>query len=359
MRTIFCFVVAAACLTLLPKPAPAQDKPKLLSINGFMFKGVFTEFDPEQARRRLSLADIESLHFDGKSTNIDNILNLMARTEKMKARIDEPLEVRGEIPLTLPPNLTGNEAYTTCFYAFNLNGLVVAGSGDQLLLIRPETRREAPLLERTWNRENVLPIRLFRLGYLRSDPILAQYKDKLGTKAGRAILESRSNMVIVADKASSLEKLERYIDAEALEAMGVPAAAGRNPADGLRTPTLGAIAARENLHFYLMAFARMSRIAMSGSKQNGIFDRHYPEADVWIAEQGYRALETEYKRINEYFQLAHTNRTQDWPVPSDERTLSPAEQSRLEIRFGVINPDPPAAPAAKSKSKAKKNARKR
>ena len=64
--------------------------------------------------------------------------------------------------------------------------------------------------------------------------------------------------------------------------MGVPAAAGRTPADGLRPPTLGAIVAREHLHFYLMAFARMSRIVMSGSKQNGVFDRHYPEADVWI-----------------------------------------------------------------------------
>jgi hypothetical protein len=359
MRTILCFVVAAACLTLLPKPAPGQDKPKLLSINGFMFKGVFTELDPEQARRRLSLADLEGLHFDGKSTDLSNILNVMARTEKMKARIDEPLEVRGEIPLTLPPNTTGNEAYTTCYYAFNLNGLVVAGSGDQLLLIRPETRREAPLLERTWNRENVLSIRLFRLGYLRSDPILAQYKDRLGTKAGRAILESRSNMVIVADKPSSLEKLERYIDMETLEAMGVPAAAGRTPADGLRPPTLGAIAARDHLHYYLMAFARMNRIVMSGSKQNGVFDKHYPESDVWIGEQGYRALETEYKRINEYFQLARTARGQDWPVPSDERTLSPAEQSRLEIRFGVIIPDSPAAPAPKAKSKTKKNARKK
>ena len=67
MRTILCFVVAAACLTLLPKPAPGQDKPRLLSINGFMFKGVFSELDPEQARRRLSLADLENLHFDGKS----------------------------------------------------------------------------------------------------------------------------------------------------------------------------------------------------------------------------------------------------------------------------------------------------
>ena len=98
--------------------------------------------------------------------------------------------MRGEIPVTLPPNTMGNEAYTTCFYAFNLNGLVVAGSGDQLILVRPESRPNIPPPERRWNRENVLSIQLFRLGYFKSDLILAQYRDKLGTGAGRAILEA-------------------------------------------------------------------------------------------------------------------------------------------------------------------------
>ncbi len=357
MRTILSFVVAATCLTLLPKSAPGQDKPKLQEISGFMFKGVFTELDPEQSRRRLSLADIEKLHFDGKSTGIDDILNLMARTEKLRGRVDEPLEVRGEIPLTLPPNAMGNEAYTTCFYAFNLNGLVVAGRGEDLLLIRPEARPNAPVVERTWNREQVLAIRLFRLGYLRSDPILVQYKDKLGTKGGRAILEAKSNMVIVADKASALEKLARYIDAEAVEAMGVPAAAGRTPADGLRPPGLGAIASRDNIHFYLMAFARVSRIAISSTKKEGTFDKHYPEADVWIGEQGYRALEEEFKRINEYFQLAHRTDGADWPVRGDERTLSPAEQNKLEIHFGVITPEPRNATTPTKKSTTAKRKR--
>ena len=45
----------------------------------------------------------------------------MARSEKLRSRIDEPLEVRGEIPVILPPNTTGDEAYTACFYAFNLS----------------------------------------------------------------------------------------------------------------------------------------------------------------------------------------------------------------------------------------------
>ena len=83
-----------------------------------------------------------------------------------------------------PPIRLGNEAYTTCFYAFNSNGLVLAGSGDELILIRPETRANLTRPERPWNKDQVLPIQLFRLGYLKSDLILAQYRDKLGTKGG-------------------------------------------------------------------------------------------------------------------------------------------------------------------------------
>ena len=104
----------------------------------------------------------------------------MARSEKMRHRVEEPLEVRGEIPLTLPPNTTGSEAYTTCFYAFTLNGLAVAGSSDSLILIRPETRPKAPKLDRKWNRDQILPIRLFRLGYLNSDLVLRSIRTSLG-----------------------------------------------------------------------------------------------------------------------------------------------------------------------------------
>ena len=97
-----------------------------------MSKGVFTGLDrradeaPALARRHRN--DFIST---AMSTGIEEILGLMARSEKMRSRVDEPLEVRGEIPVTLPPNTTGSEAYTTCFYAFNLNGLAVAGSGDR------------------------------------------------------------------------------------------------------------------------------------------------------------------------------------------------------------------------------------
>jgi hypothetical protein len=358
MRSFISVIVATACVTAAPRLASAQEKPRLLEIAGFMSKGVFTELDPDQMNARLSAADIERLHFDGHSTEIDAVLGYMARAEKMKYKIAEPLEVRGEIPVTLPLNATGREAYTTCFHAFNLNGLAVAGSGDSLILIRPETRPEAPKLDRKWNREQILSIRLFRLGYLNSDLVLAQYKDKIGTKGGRAILEPKSNMVIIADKTGSLAKLQYYIDTETLESMGVPAGAGRTPADGLKTPSLGAIAGRDNLHFYLVAFARVSRFAMRASKTERVFDKYYPEAGVWMAEQVYRALEGEYNRINEYYQLALKNNGQGWPVPPDERTLSPAQQNKLDIHFGVINSQPPNPPPAKSKM-SKKGARKR
>jgi hypothetical protein len=353
-RTFLQFVAIAACLTSAQRPAFAQEKPKLLEINGFMFKGVFTELDAEQMKRRLSLADLEKSHFNGKATEIEKILGFMAKSEKMRSRVDEPLEVRGEIPVTLPPNSMGNEAYTACFYAFTLNGLVLGGSGDELILIRPETRRNLPRPERPWNRERVLPIQLFRLGYLKSDPILAQYRDKLGTKAGRAILDVRSNVVIVADTAASLEKLQRYIDAEAVEAMGVSAVAGHAPGDALRPPSLGAIAARENIHFYLMTFARMSQIPMSGSEEQGVSDKYYPEADLWIGARGYRVLESEYKRINEFVQHARQTGGEEWPVPDGERTLSLARQKKLSIHFGVVTPEPGQPKPAKTKKPARR-----
>ena len=50
MRTVLCFVAIAAWLTVAQNRLRAQDKPKLLAINGFMFKGVFTELDAEQMK---------------------------------------------------------------------------------------------------------------------------------------------------------------------------------------------------------------------------------------------------------------------------------------------------------------------
>lgn len=359
MGTVPSFVLIAACVTVAQPRAVAQDKPMLQAIAGFMVKGVFTELDRELLKRRISLADLETSHFDGKSTDIRDILQLMARSEKLRSRVDEPLVVRGEIPVTLPPNTTGDEAYTACFYAFTSNGLVLAGDGDELILVRPESRPALPKAERPWNRERVLPIRLFRLGYLKSDLVLAEYRDKLGTKGGRAILEAKSNVVIVADKPASLEKLGRYIDAETLQAMGVPAAAGHSAAEGLRPPNLGAIAGRENIHFYLLAYARARRIPLSGAKKEGVFDRHYPEADIWVGERGYRLLETEYKRVNEYVQLANNSGPGEWPIPDDERTLSPANQKKLEIHFGVITPEPQNAPTPKRKKAARPKSQQR
>ena len=178
--------------------------------------------------------------------------------------------MRGQIPVTLPPNTTGNEAYTACFYAFNFNGLVLAGSGDELILVRPDSQPNLPKADRKWNREQVLPVRLFRLGYLKPDPILAQYRDKLGTREGRAILEAKSNVVIVGDKAASLEKLQAYIDAEVLGAMGVSVTAGTHPAMRCDPRVSGRSPIAQTSTSISRAFARTSRFAMSGAKSRAL-----------------------------------------------------------------------------------------
>jgi len=345
------FVVS---LTLLVEPAFAQPRPKLLDIDGFMAKGVFTELDPDLVKHRLSLREIEEGRLDGKSTDIKDVLCLMARYEKLRARVDEPLEVRGEIPVFLPPNTMGDEAYTTCFYAITFNGLVLAGSGGELVLVRPETRPKLARPERPWNRDQVLATQLFRLGYLKPDPIMKQYQVKLGTSAGRAVLEKRSNILLVTDRAEALDRLRSHLDSEILEAMGVPASDAHAPGEEPRPPSLGAIASRENIHFYLMAYARSSRIPLAASEEKGVLARHYPEADLWTNERGYRALENEYKRVNEFVRLARQTGGQAWDEPNPERTLSPGAQKRLTIRFGVVGPPRGNGTVTKSKKTARK-----
>ncbi len=356
MRSSLSFVVFVVSLTLVAEPALAQAGPKLLDINGFMVKGVFTELDADLVKHRLSLREIEESHLDGKSTGIKDVLGLMARYEKLRSRVAEPLEVRGEIPVFLPPNTMGDEAYTTCFYAFSFNGLVLAGSGDELVLVRPETQSKLARPARPWNRDQVLSTRLFRLGYLKPDPIMRQYRDKLGTTVGRAVLEKRSNILIVTDQTVALDRLRNYIDAEILEAMGVPASEGRAPDEEPRPPSLGAIASRENILYYLMVYARSSRIPLAASEEKGVLARHYPEADLWTDERGFMALENEYMRVNQFVQLARQTRGEGWDDPYPERTLSPGAQKRLTIRFGLVGPPPPEKGTV---TKSKKTARKR
>jgi hypothetical protein len=355
VRSLSRFLVLVAILIVMEGRSFAQPGPKLHEIDGFMVKGIFTELDPERVKHRLSLQEIEKVHLDGKSTDINHVLDFMAQQEKIRARVEEPLEVRGQIPVVLPPNTMGGEAYTTCFYAFTFNGLVLSGNGKELILVRPETRPRLVRPKRPWNRNEILSTQLFRLGYLKSDPILRQYRDQLGTKVGHAVLELKSNMVIVTDTAQALEKLRAHIDSEILEAMGVAATAGHEPGEGPRPPSLGAIASRENIHFYLAAFARWSEIPLAASEEKGVLTRHYPEADLWTNERGYRALESEYKRVNEYVRLARQTAGEGWNELEPQRTLSPAGQRKLAIQFGVVSP----TPAKGNLSKNKKTARKR
>jgi hypothetical protein len=364
VRALAHLLVFVTCLVIAARAGFAQQGPRLLEINGFMAKGVFNELDPEKAKHRLSLQEIVTAHLDGKSTDVKDALGFMAKQEGLRFRVDEPLEVRGEIPVTLPPNTLGNEAYTTCYYAFTLNGLLIGGRADELLLMRPELQpgparsKSQPggaRPKRPWNRNQVLSTRLFRLGYLRPDPILRLYRDQLGTRAGHAVLEPKSNMVIVSDTAEALEKLRAHIDSEILEAMGVSGTQGPEGDRGPRAPSLGAIASPEGIHFYLLAFARDREISLAPSEESGVFTRRYPEADLWTNEQGYSALENEYKRVNQFVRLARQTRGDGWNESDPERTLSPGAQRRLAIHFGVVSP-----PSAKPNlSKNKKSARKR
>jgi hypothetical protein len=352
------FLALVASLLLVQGRGWAQDGPKLLEINGFMIKGVFTELDSELRKNRLPLAEIARSHLDSTATEITDVLGLMARLEKLHSKVAEPGVVHGVIPVSIPPNTTGDEAYTTCYYAFNFNGLTLAGQGEDLILMRPETRPGLKAPERPWNRSVVLATRLFRLGYLKPDPIMRQYRDQFGTRVGHAVLEPKSNTLIVNDTAKSVEVLARHIDAEILEAMGTPATDEGAPAAEPRPPSLGAIASRENIHFYLMTFARWSQIPLATTEPKEGNVRLYPEAGLWTSEQGFRALETEYKRINTFYQLARQTHGEGWAEADPDRTLTPVEQRARTIRFGLVTPSPDKPRPAKNKKTAK-TARKR
>jgi hypothetical protein len=358
MRLVLGFLVLVAPFGVTAGGGFALDGPKLHDIAGFMAKGGSTELDSELLKHRFSLKEIEEANLTGMTTGIKDALRFMARFEKFDIRVAEPTEVRGNIPVFLPPNTMGDEAYTTCFYAFTQNGLALASGGGVLEVVRPETRPDGPRPLRRWNRNAVLSTRLLHLGYLKPDPILVHYRDRIGTVNGRAILEPNSNILIVTDTAAATGALGEYVDSQVLEAMGAPSSEKHAFRTGPRPPSLGAIASRESIHFYLMTFARSSQIPLAASEERGFLGRKYPEAGLWTNERGYRALESEFQRINEYVRLARETGGEGWNDPSPERVFSPAEQKKLEIRFGVISQSTGASSAQKTK-KAGKTARRR
>jgi len=355
MRSFLIMLVAALRIGVSDIGALAQDRPKLHDIPAFFKKGVTAELDPELLKHRLSAQEIEDAKLNGASTDVKDALRLMAKYENMQIRIAEPSEVRGTMPIDLPPNTMGDEAYTTCFVAFTYNGLVVSADGGDLELVRPQTRPGLPRPRRPWDAKHILATRLYRLGYLKPDPIMKHYREQIGTPEGHAVLQPKSNVLIVIDTTQPLAALQEYIDSETLEAMGVPASQRQAPGAEPRPPSLGAISSRECLHFYLVAFARWNHIPLVPAEKKGPQDRYYPEADLFTTERGYGALQSEYRRISEFVRLARDTGGQGWEETNPQRTFEPIEQRKLEIRFGVVR----QSPAAKAAPKTKKAARKR
>ncbi len=156
----------------------------------------------------------------------------MAKYEKLRPRVDEPLRVRGDMRVTLTPNTTGEEAFSTCFFAMTYNGLVLAGTVQELTLVRPESRPELKVPRRTWDPAQILATRLLRLGYLAPDPILRRYGAEIGTREGHAVIVPKANVLIVTDSDGALDKLAASIDSEVMAAMGdaTPVDAGGGPA---------------------------------------------------------------------------------------------------------------------------------
>jgi hypothetical protein len=82
--------------------------------------------------------------------------------------------------------------------------------------------------------------------------------------------------------------------------------------------------------------------------------KSYPEADLWTSDQDFRTLEQEYRRIGESIQFLREAAAQGWVDLNPARTLTPAAQSRLMIRFGLVNPLPGKANAPAKKKAARR-----
>ncbi|HZW30348.1 MAG TPA: hypothetical protein VFF52_06535 [Isosphaeraceae bacterium] len=353
MRSPLRFAGLALFLVLSTRAdrALAADGPGIHRLDGFMVQGVFRKLDPEPLAHRLSLREIQEKGLDGRPVDIGEILGLMAWYERLPSRIEEPLAVRGKIRVALTPNSLGDEAYSACFVALTYNGLVLSGDSGELTLVRPETRPDLQRPKRLWDREHILSTRLFRLGYLNSDVILRHYRDAIGTKDGHAVLVPGSNVVIVADSDVALVKLGIFIDSQTLAAMGRRPRDRAGPAEGPPLPSAGATASREGIHFYLLAYARSNRIPLAATEQPGVVAKYYPEADLWTSHRGFQTLEQEYRRVSQAVRLAQEAAAQGWVDPHPERTLSPAAQGKLAIRFGLVTPLPERAnPQATKKS---------
>jgi hypothetical protein len=342
----------AAWLTFFAGRGSAQDKPALHELTSFMTKGAFAALDEERARHRLTLQELDAAGLDGRPRPVADVLEFMAGYERLHGRVDEPLQVRGDMHVSLTPNTTGAEAYTTCFVAMTYNGLVLSGSGQDLVLVRPETRPGLTVPKRTWDATRILSTRLFRLGYLAADPIFRRYSEQIGTGQGHVVLVRKANVVIATDTDAALDQLGAWIDSEIIAAMGDPASGG--PAGGPPLPSPGAVASRECIHFYLQAFARSRRIRLFPARQPGTVTRHYPEVDVWLSDPGYAELLAEYRRVEDLIPIAREAVTQGWIDPRPDRTLTPAAQRRLEIRYGLVSPLPSAERARTPKKSARR-----
>lgn len=358
MRPHRLFAALAVGLAVFPaRTGTADDRPTLHELREFMARGAFTELDRELARRPLSLAEIEKDGLDGRPRPVVDILETMARFEKLHARVAEPLEVRGEMSVRLTPNTTGEEAYTACFLAFTYNGLAVAGQGEELVLVRPETRPELPPPKRKWDPSRILAARLLRLGYLAPDPILKHYREEIGTGDGHAIIVPKANVVIAIDTEPALAKLAALVDDETMAAMGVAPADSPAAAAGPRPPSAGAIASRAGVHFYLQAFARKHDIAMAGTVDPQAAPKSYPEMNVWLSQRGSETLGWEYRRIMGQAARARQAAEAGWVDPRPDRVLTPAAQRRMEIRFGLAASPDSERPRARTTKKAARRKR--
>ena len=138
--------------------------------------------------------------------------------------------------------------------------------------------------------------------------------------------------------------------------MGVPAAAGHTRRRGPAAPEPGRHRRHAPTFTSTSWRSRESVESRSAARsRTASFDKHYPEADVWLGEAGLSRARSGIPQNRRVLPARPTKRaTRNGQCPTTSARFRPAEQNRLEIHFGVITPEPRPPRSAKRKRKPRK-----
>ena len=171
---------------LATDPACAQNRPRLHDIDGFMTKGVFTELDPTIMTHRLSLEEIEKAHLGGQPVDIQDDPGLDGEVRKAGVLRSKSLSrCEARFRLSCHQTLWGTRPTQSATTLLSSTVWVFPDQGTSSCLCGPKNTLGYRVPIELGIADWILPIRLFRLGYLKPDPIIEAIPGENRNRGGR------------------------------------------------------------------------------------------------------------------------------------------------------------------------------